>query len=83
MKQLPNEGIAEFIVRFRDAYKSVITAGGTAWCPSLLATRYMQKLSFARYGSMYADMMNADRADNVSDGTPKNLDEAYRRTVGH
>ena len=43
MKQLPNEGIAEFNVRFRDAYKlSVITAGGTAWCPSLLATRYMQ-----------------------------------------
>ena len=59
MKQLPNEGIVEFIVRFRDSYKSVITAGGTVWCPSLLATRYMQKLSFARYRSMYADMMNA------------------------
>ena len=34
MKQLPNERIAELIVRFRYAYKSAITGSGTAWCPA-------------------------------------------------
>ena len=66
LRQEQDETAASYKVRFDNSYKAMMDAGGDPVSEPKLAARYMEKLSYSKFGELYTNMKNHDNAGETN-----------------